>query len=253
MFPARDGLEGVSSKSITAGLDYQKGPGMNLEFGKSIITSDGAKAGTADQFVLDPKTRDFVAIISKEGFLFSEERIIEESHIDHIDDDGTIHLKVTEAQVNDLPTVASTRFVHPESDDDFPYEGLDRDTFMGATGAGYLFVGATGSYAPIAPAPSSIFEPADADPAPMEDVSNVPEWDVVISEGTDVVDSGGKKIGEVEEIEFGDDDVRAIVVKAGFLFHHRIRVPAEWISSVTHDNVQLNRVADEVEHEGRID
>lgn len=226
---------------------------MNLEFGKSIITSDGAQAGTVDQFVLDPKTRDFVAIISKEGFIFTEDRIIEASHIDHVDEDGTIHLNMTEDQVNELPTVASERFVRPESDDDFPFEGMDRDTFVGATGAGYLFTGATGSYAPIAPAPSSIFEPADADPAPIEDVSNIPELDVMINEGTDVVDSSGKKLGEVEEVEFGDDEIQAIVVKAGFLFHHRIRVPSAWISSVTHDAVQLNRLADEVEAEGRID
>lgn len=226
---------------------------MNLEFGKSIITSDGAKAGTADQFVLDPKTRDFVAIISKEGFIFTEDRVIEASHIDHVAEDGAIHLNVTQDQVNELRTVASERFVRPESDDDFPFEGLDRDTFMGATGAGYLFVGSTGSYAPIAPAPASIFEPADADPAPIEDVSNVSELDVGINEGTDVIDSNGKKVGEVEEVEFDADEVRAIVVKAGFIFHHRTRVPFEWISSVTHDTVQLNHLAADVEREGRID
>lgn len=57
----------------------------------------------------------------------------------------------------------------------------------------------------------------------MAEVENIRDW-----QGKDVLDSAGEKIGEMEDVYFDieTDEPRFLCVKAGWLGHHVVLVPA---------------------------
>jgi sporulation protein YlmC with PRC-barrel domain len=116
-----------------------------------------------------------------------------------------------------------------------------------ATGTGqapFYFYPATDSLGYRDDAP--FFSNAPLAPPDVEVESNLPENSTRLSSGTDVVGSDGNKIGTVEDVTYSEDgSLTGFVVKAGFLFHHEVNVPADWIESVSDDRVRLRVTADQ--------
>jgi hypothetical protein len=82
-----------------------------------------------------------------------------------------------------------------------------------------------------------------------QNVSNLPEDSLLISEGTDVIGSDGKKVGTIDELIVDDErKVTAILVKAGWLFKHDVRMPVTAVAAAAHDHVRLKITAEEAEH-----
>jgi hypothetical protein len=117
--------------------------------------------------------------------------------------------------------------------------GIWSPTLVGA--AGIPGAGAGIGFAPVAPAATE-----------TEVASPLTASEVVLDKGTDVVDAAGDKIGTVAEVLFGPDDrITGFMVEQGFLFHHDVWVPAEWIGPITHEHVQLTVSRDQVEQSRR--
>jgi hypothetical protein len=74
----------------------------------------------------------------------------------------------------------------------------------------------------------------------METVRNIPEDTIPLKEGTDVMSSDGKHVGDVERLFVTTDSNKAthFVISQG-LFGDRKLVPAHWVKSVGEDKVHL--------------
>jgi len=216
---------------------------MDIKLGKKVISSDGEHVGNVDSLVMDYNTREVQSIICRSGVLLTVDRIIPLEAVNMLDDEENVHLSMTAGQVEQ-----QQRFVEREFRAATPEE-LEPMPVTWATGTGqapYYFYPPTDSLGYRDDAP--FFSNAPLAPPEVEVESNLPENATRIDAGTDVVGSDGKKIGVVDDVLFSEDgDVTGFVVKAGFLFHHDVDVPADWIESVTDDKVRLRVTADQAD------
>jgi len=70
-----------------------------------------------------------------------------------------------------------------------------------------------------------------------------------IRRGLPVESSDGAKIGEVHEVLFSEPDWRlsGVIIARGFIRTHPMKVPADWITGINSDKIQLNRTKSQVE------
>jgi uncharacterized protein YrrD len=225
---------------------------MDIRLDSDVFARDGDKVGTVDRVVIDPETLEVEAFIVEEGMLFTTDRIVEPEMIDHVDGEGHIHLKLTKEQEEDLPAYVNARYVEPSQEH---YARLSTMGYLTMPSADGRVLVASESYDPrYAPRTDSAIQPAAPDGPEIVDEDNLPEGTVTISEGTDVVDMHGDKLGEVEDVIYGEGrEVEAVIVGSGFIFKRHIRIPATWIASTTHDRIQIDRSADDAERTGMLE
>lgn len=223
---------------------------MDVRLDRDVYTNDGEKVGTVDEVVIHPETMQLEAFLVREGFLFTQDRIVEPEFVDHVDGEGNVYLNITKDREEDLPAYVERKYVRPDD------SWFERDDVLPwfATAGGRVLAPADPVDSRSYPAPSSPARPAALDPEPMVVESNLPENTVLISEGSDVVDSTGDKIGTVDDILFDEDDaIEGFIVKEGVIFKHHVRIPVEWVDDVTDDYIRINRTADQAEAAGRLD
>jgi sporulation protein YlmC with PRC-barrel domain len=215
----------------------------DIELGTKIVSSDGEHVGKVDSLVLDYNTHEVQSIVCRSGFLLTTDRIIPIGMVDQRDADGNLMLNITADQVKE-----QQQFVEREFRTMSPNE-VEPMPVTWATGTGqapYYFYPATDSLGYRDDTP--FFSNAPLAPPDVEVESNLPENATRLNSGSDVIGSDGKKLGTVENITYTQDgDITSFVVKAGFLFHHDVDVPAEWISSVSDDGVHLTVTADQAD------
>lgn len=260
LLPERGGFpgRGEDDPSVLARTSNGEEYEMQIELGKPVVSKDSERVGRVDRIALDYDTHEVKQIIVHQGILLTRDRIVDRDLIERVEDDGTVRLAITAAEVERLPEFVEAEFIRPTEEDlrSLPYilPGIP-----GATGAAILWA-PPADRQPIAERPYQEFDPASGPllgpAAPPETTieveSNLPEDALLISHGTDVIDREGEKLGIVEEVETNEDgEVVAIVVRAGLLFHHDIRVPIDWVSSITEEAVHLRLSADEVEALGQ--
>lgn len=219
---------------------------MDIELGKPVVTEDGKQIGSVDALIFDPRSKELVQLLVKQGSLLSKDRIAAIQEIANIDQDGTVHLSIPSTMADQLPPFVEREVVEIKPNE---YPTLP-PAFAGGSGGNMLYwgIGTPGlGYDPT----SSFFEPAPINPPETEMRSNIDESLVMIKSGTDVVGSDGDKVGTVDQVLYNEDgELTGFVVKAGFLFHHDVQIPANWIDTVTSDKVRLNVTSDEAQHAG---
>lgn len=215
---------------------------MRIDLGTNVMDRSGDKVGTVDRIVVDPETKEIDKFIVGKGFLSSRDIIVDREMITHQSDDG-IYLDLTGDQVDELPEFVEDRYTVVDDRDrmSLPY------VVPNAGGAGMYLWGAT-TVGRGYDDRGSMFEAAPADAPVVETRTNLPEQDVVISEGTDVVGSDGEKIGTVDQVVFDRDGrIHGFIVKAGFIFTRDVRVPIDWVASAGEEKVHLNIASDQAE------
>ncbi len=215
---------------------------MDLGLRKWVFSKDGQRFGQVDGFVVDYSTRDVKSFIVRSGWLLEHDRLIDRDQIDHVDEDGTVTLKINLAQVKKLPEFFEREFIvaKPHQLSDMPQAWVA----MG-TGSPPVYFGTEADslgYGKSEP----FYGAAPVIPPEVEIESNVPAEDIVIDTGTEVFSSDGEKLGNVDEINYGlDGSVIGFVVRSGLFVHHELPVPAEWISTFGEDHVKLRVTAQE--------
>lgn len=185
---------------------------MNLDLGSHVKSSDGKDVGRVDRIFFDADRLTVRQFVVHKGMLLSEDRIVDRGHIDHIDSDHTVQLKLTADEVHNLQPYVVTEH-RPVFVGD--YYHAEQPVFFTREGS----------------------KPTDA---------------VVLSHRSDVYDVDGKHIGHIDEIHYdGDGKASSIVVDAGFLFIHDVTVPISAVKSITHDRIELSISADEAEKASR--
>jgi uncharacterized protein YrrD len=216
---------------------------MEIELGKKVISSDGKHVGNVDSLVMDYNTREMQSIICRSGVLLGVDRIIPIDAVQQIDGDGNVHLSLSAAAASEQQEFVEREFRAATPDE---VEPMPVTWATGTGQAPYYFYPATDSLGYRDDAP--FFSNAPLAPPNVEVESNLPENATRIDKGTDVVSSDDHKIGTVEDISYGPDgDLSRFVIKAGFLFHHDVNIPADWIESVSGDRVRLNVTADQAQ------
>ena len=219
---------------------------MEIDLGKPVVSAEGERVGTVDSLVIDPETLEIHQIIVRQGLLLTTDRIINRSEIAGVEPDGTVQLRLTVDEVNQMPPFVEQEFEIVRQDQ---LRYLPEAWVTGSGGAPLFWGTGPGGYDRNAP----FFAPAPANPPEVEVESNIREDLVVVHEGTDVVGSDGEKVGVIDQVHYNEDgEVESIIVKAGLVFHHDVRIPAEWIEAVTSDTVELRVTAIEAERQGRI-
>jgi uncharacterized protein YrrD len=216
---------------------------MRIDLGTDVFGTDGEKVGEVDKIVIDPDTKQIHQFVVHRGFLTRENKLVDVSMISGQDDQG-LRLDLTADQVNELPDYVEQRFVQvPQHDvDSIPFI---LPTAMGA--GGYLY-GAPYAGRGYEGGQDSFFDAAPSVAPVIEDESNIPETDVMISEGTDVYGADGDKVGSVGEVLLSESGaIQGFVVSKGLIFKKDVRVPIDWVESADESEIRLNVTSAEAE------
>jgi uncharacterized protein YrrD len=215
---------------------------MEIELGKPVYCEGGTRLGTVDRVVIDPKSMAVVEFIVHRGVFLTDDRIIEAEYVHHVDEDGSVHLRVPAHVADEFPPLSTRRYIMPSFADlrDNPYLGAAQSYSTGAI----LWQSDYHERSYVPPA-RTVYEMAPAEGLRMEVESSLPGGTVIIDRGTDVRSSDNRNLGSIDEVIYDDGKITAIVIESGWLFHRPLSIPASWIQSITHDRVQLSISADE--------
>ena len=185
---------------------------MQLDMGSHVRTSDDKDAGKIKRIIFDGDSMTVRQFVVDEGIFFAEERMVDIEYIDRIDDDHTIHLNITEEQVNDL-----TPYVHAQ----------------------------------VMPVMSGDLLEAQVQDIVVRPGS-VPWDVLVLTHGTEVYDTNDKHIGHLDEIVYEEEGhASCFIVDSGFIFTHDVKVPVTAVKTITNDRIELNITSDEAEAASR--
>jgi len=207
-----------------------------LKEGTGVFTSGGEQVGEINRFVLDPNTNKITHIVVQKGWLFAEDRLVPFEEVRSVTEDKVV-LKDEIEDFDQLPPFEETHYV-PVNERDRDRD-LDREQEEGypayPVGPAYFW------YPPYGYLGDPAYGLAYGWPYGVKE-RNIPADSVPLQEGTDVVSADGEHVGDVEEL-FVDDEshmVTHFLVSQGTFFKDRKLVPANWIRSVSEDQVRLN-------------
>lgn len=216
---------------------------MRIDLGTDVFASDGEKVGTVERIVVDSNTKEIHKFIVHRGFLTHDDKLVDIEMVTGQDADG-LRLDLTSDQVNELPDYVEERFIQiPEQDRDaLPF------ILPNAMGAGTYLYGAPNVGRGYEGSQDSFFDAAPSVAPVVEEQSNIPETDVMISEGTDVYGADGDKVGSVGEVLVGNDGaINGFIVSKGMIFKKDVRVPIDWVEAADGSEIRLNVTAAEAE------
>lgn len=216
-----------------------------IDLGQDVYSSDNEKIGKIDRLVLNSENQHVEELVVHQGFL-SADKLIDLDLVDRVDGDRVI-LSLPVDQAEGLPAFVEKQYVSPSNEG----LGIGSGVPLGNPNGGRIlyagpmltpaYPGGTGSF----------FDPPVAATAVVENVDNLPEQDVMVGGGSDVVGADGTKIGSVDRVITGaGGGIAEIVVKAGFIFKHDVTIPGSWVGEIDDDRIVLTVTADEARARG---
>ncbi len=200
---------------------------MQIKQGAKVVTSDHKDVGRVDRVVIDPSTREITHLVVRQGWLFTEDKVLPIEWVsDSVDD--TLRLSALEADLQGLRVFEEDRFVSVEDGDE---TGKSRDS---AFARPYF-------YYPYGLGMGGATYPFDEPGLMVERDRNIPSRTVALKEGANVIAADGEHVGDVERIvSQGKSDVATyVVISKGLLFKERKVVPNSWIKDVQEDKIHL--------------
>ena len=205
---------------------------MLFKTGVDVYSSDNEKIGTLHRVVMDPKTREVSHIVVKEGFLFTEDKVVPMDLVGSVTEDR-VSLQGSKEHLDELPVYEETHYVRPDdttghsdvtadvSDSVYWYPPVD------------LTPGGFGRY-PVAFFPQSLYV--------QKVEKNIPDGMIALEQGARVIAEDGEQVGSIETLitDPNDDRVTHVVVSSGLLLKERRIIPAHWIDSVSDEEVHLS-------------
>ena len=203
---------------------------MLFKSGVDVYSSDDEKIGTLHRVVMDPKTREVTHIVVKEGFFFTEDKVIPMDLVGSVTEDR-ITLQGSKEHLDELPEYEETHYVLPDeqaSNSAYWYPPVD----WGA---------AAGRY-PAAFYPQAYYV--------KKTEKNIPEGTIALAEGAKVISQDGDHVGNIETLitDSKEDRVTHVVVSSGLLVKERKVIPAHWLDTVSDDEVHLAVESRVLEH-----
>jgi uncharacterized protein YrrD len=204
---------------------------MELKEGTSVFTTSGEEVGKINRFILDPTTNEVTHVVVQKGWLFTEDTVVPIDMIDSANEDKVV-LKEDTGEFDKLPSFEETHYIGLGEEDYRPSGHLPYNRYTPA----YYW------YPPSGYIGYPGYGPGFYGGRPTVTTRNIPEDTVPIREGTDVMSSDDKHVGDVESIFVDSDSNQAthFVISQGLFFKDRKLVPAYWVTSAEEDKVHLS-------------
>jgi uncharacterized protein YrrD len=191
--------------------------------------------GRLDRVVMQPQSRSVTHIVVRQGFLFTEDKLIPVGQIASAHDER-VTLKATADQLGDLALFEETHYA-PLTDEERALAGYQ--------GVGYA---APLYYYPPAQVTGFAHPAGVFDPVPLVQARevgterNTPVGSIALQEGAQVVNAQDEEVGTVERVITGDRERRMthLVLAQGLIFKKRKLIPSNWVQVIREDVVRLN-------------
>lgn len=203
---------------------------MQFKQGVSVVTADGQDVGRVDRVVIEPRTKEVTHIVVRQGFLFTEDKVVPISLIASATEDR-VTLREDAGNLDKLPPFEEVQYV-PLNDAE-------------ANAAAY-----PADYAPpLYPYPPvtgwigySMNYPAYYPPRIVDTEQNIPDDTVALAEGARVISADGEHVGNIERVltEPEADRATSFIISQGLIFTERKRIPMSWVSKIEEDAVYLS-------------
>lgn len=221
---------------------------MEFKEGAQVVTADRKDVGVVDRVVIDPKDKTITNIVVRQGYLFTEDKVIPIDLVDTASEER-VTLNVRSDNMPELPDFEEKQYVAADDEGDLVLRDYATGSYqrplywyppLGAIRWGY----------PAAAYPGYGLGPDR--PYRVEIEQNIPEGTIALREGASVYSSDGMHVGNVARV-FSDpntNQVTHILVEEGILFKDKKLVPASWARTMTEDKVYLvvsSRLLDDLE------
>lgn len=221
---------------------------MRLELGAPVQSADGDEVGTIDQLVIDANSRAVTQVILRTGRFHNHDLLVPIDTIAREDEDNTLHLTLSAAEVRALPEFEEASFVVTED-----MERTEWRYLMPAGQGGTITLpseGPTSVEHPRVydPARGSLFGVEDPTDETVERRSNLSEWEYREGKGTKVMTRDGHTIGALREVDVdADGKPQRIIVATGLLRRGERVIPIALVRSADSKQILLNLTKDEYE------
>jgi len=216
---------------------------MHIPLGQDVYSSDNKKVGTVSKVVMDADNKEVKQFVIGSGFFTHEDKLVDHSMVASSGNEGVV-LNIPAATVHKLPNLVTTEHLEPRR----PLDTVDRSLGYADALGGRTIVDATPDLGRgYEGAAGSFFDPAPLNPPIEETERNIPDIDVTLGKGTDVISSDGKKLGTVDEILFDNmGNTSGFIVESGLIEKHHFRIPIDWVGEVDDNKVHLTVTAEKV-------
>lgn len=209
---------------------------MRFNEGTEVFTRDGKKIGDVVRVVLHPDTKEISHVVVRKGHLFSSDRLIPVGSLEP-GSGGRVRYTEPLRDPDDLPEFEAEQYfdylVHQDHGEDsarplmyVPPSGLDWRVHIGR----HRYPG------PIPPERHFLRVKRE----------NVPQGEVPLRVGADVVSADGTAVGKLEGVI--TDEARTwvthLVISEGLLFEHQKVIPAFWVKEIREDRLHLTMPAE---------
>jgi uncharacterized protein YrrD len=216
---------------------------VELREGMRVETADGKELGRINRFVLNPETNELTHIVVEKGWLLPEDKVVPFTNVQSADEDKVV-LAQDIGSFDDLPPFEETYYVRAGE-----RELESMSTNRAAHQPVYPAAPAYYWYPPHGYLGYPAYGLASYSWPRTEMVQNIPAETVPLKEGTNVMSSDGKHIGDIERVllETGSNRATHFVISDGMFFKDRKLIPASWVSSATEDKIRLHMSSDLLE------
>ena len=218
-----------------------------VNVGARVKGRDGKKLGSIEQLIVHPQSYRVDGFILGKGVL-SEPKIVDANLVTATDKDGIV-LSTDADEASKLPTLITQQLLRGGAPLSSGY-GYYSQTGVHTGADQWYLQGPSGGQLPNTGSQSWVHQ-APIGSAATENVSNLSRDLVVIGEKTDVIGSDGEKVGHVNEIFVEERHITGVLVRAGRVLRHDVRVPRSMIAGLTHQRIRLNVTAEEVERQSK--
>lgn len=207
---------------------------MRIKNDAKVTTADDKDAGHVDRVVLNPQTKEVTHVVVRQGFLFTEDKVLPIETVASATDDG-VTLNVRSEELKDLPLFEETHYVPL---DDAELRG--RYDYYDPMYAAPLYW-----YPPTATGAGLMLTPYEYGVAGQQYTTaterNIPDDTVALKEGATVITADDKKVGRVAEVltDSTSGRVTGLVIEKGLLLKEEKLVPISWVRRVGEKEVGL--------------
>jgi sporulation protein YlmC with PRC-barrel domain len=214
---------------------------MRIELGSTVRSADGEVVGTIGQLVIDANSRAVTQIILRAGHVLTHDFLVPLDTVAREDDDNTLHLALSTAQVGALPQFEEENFVVAEH--------ADRTAWRYLVPAGQGGAMTLPSHATISsgrprmydPGSGSLFGVDDPTDETFERRGSLSEWEYREGKGTKVLTRDGHTIGALHEVDMdADGRPQQIIVATGLLHRGHRTVPIAQVRSADSHQILLH-------------
>ena len=195
---------------------------LELSVDTEIQTADGRVMGEVDRFIVNPSRKEVTHVVVRRGVLFTEERVVPVEILD--EEGGNVRLR-SGIDPAELPPFERGHYVEMDPATSSRLTPRSPNALIWA----YPIPSMTGFPAyPSAPLGGGAVSER-----------NIPEGDVLVSEGGSVRSADGTEIGSISQVAIDSDgSLSHIEVDPGF-FQSEKKIPSHWIDSVETGSVVL--------------